>query len=117
MKIEELKKFCEGITSLRGKTVIAPAMAKITLAAIAHVEAMKPDENGLRPCPCCRSCRVRVVANGKNYSYKSLFYIECRKCGMRTKTSVNKTGLYKTWNTRPDPVLDAVRGILEGEEK
>jgi hypothetical protein len=99
MKIEELKNEAELIAD--SHIAEHRAMAKITLAALEHYEAMKPDENGLLPCPFCGG----VVTGMTDYSFMPGGHeiLVCVGCGLKVR------------NTRKNPVLDAVREVLEGK--
>lgn len=97
--LEEWKAYLKGEADYEKGSHYERCKAKITLAALAHYEAMRVDENGLR---------YELGMGGYGA------YFHDTKTGEDLKL---EEVLALLNNTRPDPVLDAVTGILEGEKE
>jgi hypothetical protein len=117
MKIEELKRICK--EQFRDEFCTRPQadMAKITLAALEYAEKMQPDEN-VESGECkgfcghgeCWTCTKVAMLIDYPHRHCDCGNSKCAACNFYT-TLVN---LVEN-NTRKNPVLDAVREVLEGE--
>lgn len=102
-KIEEMK---EQILSENKCGNVTNNERDILIAALAHYEAMKVGENGLRPCPCC-----------KGKLYFSISTVRCEDCPFCFAAVQGEAEAIRALNTRRDPVLDVVCAILKGESE
>ena len=122
MKIEELKNEAKWLSECGAE--FEESVGKITLAALEYAEKMQVDENGLLPCGCGEYPSVYV--SEIDDTWYSEAQIKC--CALVTARSERERYTYcskaardkakllavKKWNSmRSNPVLDAVREVLE----
>lgn len=52
-------------------------------------------------CPCCGSgAEVIELTSGMSPDVLHTYYVQCRLCGLRTRTFSNKSDATNAWNTR-----------------
>ena len=68
-------------------------------------------------CPCCGSdAEVLELTSGVSPDVTLKYYVQCRLCGLRTRTFSNKSDAVNAWNTRvKQPDLSDVVETLRNE--